>query len=193
MGCTLTLLNSAADILAAARAAVTRQTVLFRRAKNASTPVGCRRRAGTWQLSQAARPRYGRREPCFARAAFRAAITLTSAAGNGLAGQGVAGSQPFGDVWQVRHSAEAGVVHHQKIAELIVVRVVAGSALHLTVAIQPHLLAARTCRVDQLPVRRNQGVIVNKRNRMMRRQVGAQIADAGGRWTCSFAIALPRL
>src|SRR5436190_7974924 len=72
----------------------------------------------------------------------------------------------------------AGVVLDQEFAELIVVRIVAGGALHLAGRIKAHALV-KGAGVFQLPVCGSEGDVVTEGDRMIVAEIGAQTGRAG--------------
>ena len=79
---------------------------------------------------------------------------------------------PKGRGMAVQAERRGGVVHHQELAELVPVRVMAGGALKLLIVVQPHLLL-KGHGIAQLAIGSDQSVVVRKGNRVMAREVGA--------------------
>ena len=67
-----------------------------------------------------------------------------------------------------------GIVHHEKVAELVIVRVVARSALQSAIVIQFNFAGQRGGIFD-LRIFRHQGGVIHKRDRMVPRQIRAKI------------------
>jgi hypothetical protein len=77
-----------------------------------------------------------------------------------------------------RHADCRGVViANQKLSILIIMRVMARRALHLVIVVQPDFVRKRS-RILQLPIGRDERIIIRERNRMVVRKVCAEIARA---------------
>lgn len=77
----------------------------------------------------------------------------------------------------VETKGRGGIVLNEELAVLVVVRVVAGGALHLLVVIQVDL-APQSRRISEFAFSGGQGGVIAEGNGMMRREVGAEAAAA---------------
>jgi len=134
------------------------------------------------------------KKPRFGSGRMRRMAVFTAIAGNcslGRVGPGVytrtvpgfAGSLMRGPLPIIKivalHTQGGGVVIlNEKLAELIVVRVVAGGALHLTFVIKPDF-GSQACRIPQLSVSGHERIVVSERDWVIIREIRAQIAATG--------------
>ena len=140
-----------------------RQAVLFRRRKFHQTLPGA---GEVWSVTILTS--HGGHRGCFQFRRLVASQRIGDRRSHGLAGKRMRRALPAGNIVAGQAQSRARIIHHQEIAELIIMRVVARGALQTAIVIQFNF-AGQGGGVFDLRIFRRQCGVIHKRNGMIAR------------------------